>query len=230
MNTIIVNNQKELWKMESKGDIPDFLIDEFSFNKFKMIFEYGFKATVELECGTKKGKAVIVGKELQAEDIREKHEFSWDFINHEYNKDDVMYDRCKCFEYDRESYIKNEIADDFQIEAELSCIIWACYYIMTAKREKSVKPKGTPRGQKESIKESKKHYDKKVFLLDEIIEYVNEIGISQNTHTGKPINCPCWSVRGHYRHYKSGKVIFVKEHEKGKQRGKEKPRDRTYTV
>ncbi len=33
------------------------------------------------------------------------------------------------------------------------------------------------------------------------------------------IACPCWSVRGHYRHYKSGKVVFIESYEKGKSRG-----------
>ena len=31
-------------------------------------------------------------------------------------------------------------------------------------------------------------------------------------------HCPAWEVRGHYRHYKSGKVTYVKPHAKGKLR------------
>lgn len=31
-------------------------------------------------------------------------------------------------------------------------------------------------------------------------------------------HCPAWEVRGHYRHYKSGKVTYVKPHTKGKLR------------
>lgn len=36
----------------------------------------------------------------------------------------------------------------------------------------------------------------------------------------KDIKCPEWSVRGHYRHYKSGKVVFINQYTKGKNRGK----------
>ena len=36
----------------------------------------------------------------------------------------------------------------------------------------------------------------------------------------RKITCPCWGVRGHHRHYKSGKVIFVNAYRKGKNRGK----------
>ena len=38
--------------------------------------------------------------------------------------------------------------------------------------------------------------------------------------------CEAWSVRGHYRHYKSGKVVYVKPYTKGKGR----PADKTYSV
>lgn len=34
----------------------------------------------------------------------------------------------------------------------------------------------------------------------------------------------CWSVRGHYRHYKSGKVVYIKPFEKGTNKGKIVPK------
>lgn len=33
--------------------------------------------------------------------------------------------------------------------------------------------------------------------------------------------CEAWMVRGHYRHYKSGKVVYIKPHQKGKGRLKQ---------
>lgn len=32
------------------------------------------------------------------------------------------------------------------------------------------------------------------------------------------ITCPCWGVRGHFRHYKNGKVVFVEAYVKGKEK------------
>lgn len=32
------------------------------------------------------------------------------------------------------------------------------------------------------------------------------------------ITCPSWGVAGHYRHYKDGKVVFIKSYRKGKKR------------
>lgn len=43
-------------------------------------------------------------------------------------------------------------------------------------------------------------------------------------HHGK-ITCPCWGVRGHYRHYKSGKVIFIEAYQKGKDRSNYSPKE-----
>lgn len=39
-------------------------------------------------------------------------------------------------------------------------------------------------------------------------------------HRHMEITCPAWGVRGHFRHYKSGKVVFVESFVKGKERDK----------
>lgn len=39
------------------------------------------------------------------------------------------------------------------------------------------------------------------------------------------ITCPCWSVRGHYRHYLSGKVVFIAAYKKGKNRSSFTPKE-----
>ena len=104
-------------------------------------------------------------------------------------------------------------------------------YIMNTPRDKIIKPKTS----KEKIEEIGKTTriansdTDKIYLLDEIVDYVNENGLT--ILPGKHIiNCPCWSVRGHYRHYKSGKVVFIKNYEKGKEKGKVKPKGKTYTI
>lgn len=40
-----------------------------------------------------------------------------------------------------------------------------------------------------------------------------------NKYIQHHFSCLCWSVRGHLRHYKSGKVVFVKPFRKGRERG-----------
>lgn len=44
------------------------------------------------------------------------------------------------------------------------------------------------------------------------------------------IQCPVWSVRGHYRHYKNGNVIFINEYRKGKERKEKEPQTKVYKL
>lgn len=71
----------------------------------------------------------------------------------------------------------------------------------------------------------KRKIDNKVYSLNNIIRYVSacKSGIHKN------ITCECWSVRGHYRHYKNGKVTFIKSYTKGVKRN-ETPRDKVYEL
>ena len=47
----------------------------------------------------------------------------------------------------------------------------------------------------------------------------------QVTNSHGKITCPCWGVRGHYRHYKSGKVVFIEAYQKGKDRSNYSPKE-----
>ncbi len=229
MNTIIVNDSHIFIKELVGKNLFDMFLDDFIFDKFRVIFEGMFKATIWLEDGTKKGRATITGLETNIDDRREPHTFSWDFVNCEYNEDDVMHDKCRCFDYDRKMYIQNLIADDYQIKAECSIIVWFCYYVMMTKREKII---GKSVQKKQSINkvQNKNQQDKKIFLFDEIIEYVNENRPNSTNQNNNVMKCPCWSVRGHYRHYKSGKTIFIKNYIKGKERNKGKTKEREYYI
>lgn len=103
-------------------------------------------------------------------------------------------------------------------------------YIMSTNRRRVTKQKGISNINHHNQPRQNKYKNKKIYLLDEIVEYVDENGLSRNKHNGSKIQCPCWSVRGHYRHYKSGKVIFVENYKKGKERDKIEPENKTYTV
>lgn len=74
-------------------------------------------------------------------------------------------------------------------------------------------------------KSSKKVYEKKeIYLYDELIEYISHSNIKHN------IKCEAWTVRGHYRHYKSGKVVFIESFKKGKNRNNDIKEDKTYII
>lgn len=51
--------------------------------------------------------------------------------------------------------------------------------------------------------------------------YMIRSGLSiKNVMPSKQLTCPCWGVRGHYRHLSDGKIIFIKPYRKGKLRNK----------
>lgn len=124
--------------------------------------------------------------------------------------------------------------EDYKKFGDVSCN-WADYiysvmaYIMTTPRERTERPKGAKIFNTQKV-ESKRNRENKIYLLDEIVDYVNENGLTIAKSGNRAITCPCWDVRGHYRHYKSGKVVFIKNYEKGKEKGKVKPKDKTYTI
>lgn len=51
--------------------------------------------------------------------------------------------------------------------------------------------------------------------------YMIRGGLSiKNVIPSKHLTCPCWGVRGHYRHLSNGKIIFIKPYRKGRLRNK----------
>lgn len=69
----------------------------------------------------------------------------------------------------------------------------------------------------EQIRESKESYKSQPIVIKDIsVQYVYEPHETRKYMR----HCEAWNVRGHYRHYKSGKVIYVKPHAKGN--GKQK--------
>lgn len=62
------------------------------------------------------------------------------------------------------------------------------------------------------IKERSKSKPKTEYKLFEIIRKY-EKHINKNRHN---IKCEHWEVKGHFRHYKSGKVVYIKPFSKGK--------------
>ena len=223
MNTIIINSDFICNIGYDKYKVKT--VDYFCFEKFKIVCpEYKKRIIVELENGTKIGKARIYcgipDRILSVE---------WDFKNHEYdfNESQAITNNC---------VIPGEKVSDEQEKFEyfmnVKEVLDICYYIMTANRDKNVKKRKTSKSieNKSNSNRRQKICDKKVYLLDEIVEYVNENDLTAKISGMHTINCPCWSVRGHYRHYKSGKVVFVKSYEKGKEKGKTRPKDKVYMI
>ena len=126
--------------------------------------------------------------------------------------------------------IKNSIING--LNAELAFITQLRQYIMNESYKRSKVTKISSKKANPIIEDSMTHKVKKnkkddgvVFLLSDVINYVS---CNRSGHT---YMCPCWTVRGHFRHYKNGIVKWIDSFEKGKQRGKGKPtKDKIYSV
>lgn len=115
---------------------------------------------------------------------------------------------------------------------EIVCALMAIMEKIENRKKKIVEVDRKNRSERKnkcSSSDSKKEASK-IFLLDEFAEYVAKNNLSAPHSNHNIITCPCWSVRGHYRTYKSGKKVFVRPFQKGKERGKTAPKEHIYVV
>nr|DAX73104.1 MAG TPA: hypothetical protein [Caudoviricetes sp.] len=219
MNIIQIPFEHKMFNEEFSGSLENFIYDEFA-------LVYTLNAEMTL------GFAVffhsndigdISGTEIQL--VRRGNEWIKG-IAYQIEVDGSPYDGMTVYCSSEEKKY-TEIGHDI---AQL--VLRTMIYIMNTPRDKIIKPK-TSKEKKEEIGKTTRITNSntdKIYLLDEIVDYVNENGLTIAKSGNRTITCPCWDVRGHYRHYKSGKVVFIKNYEKGKEKGKVKPKDKTYTI
>lgn len=97
-------------------------------------------------------------------------------------------------------------------------------YIMENIEKRKRKAMGAPR--KHTREYRKSCVSDRVYLMDDLYIYAKDKDNQEREH--HEMLCPCWEVRGHYRHYKSGKVVFIKAFKKGKEKDKVSPKNREY--
>ena len=102
----------------------------------------------------------------------------------------------------------------------LDCLMYICM------AERTVEYRPVVERARETGYEPYEYKDRECFLLKDIIRYT---GTHQNKKTIQ-YRCECWGVRGHLRHYDSGKVSFVHPFKKGKKRDMLEPRTKTYLL
>lgn len=78
------------------------------------------------------------------------------------------------------------------------------------------------------VRKSRKNKRRKiVFIGGPVIECAENSGIK--IQRGKIVrHVQAWTVRGHYRHYRSGKVVYIKPYEKGPEKGNILPEAKEY--
>lgn len=215
MNTIIVDYEK-VRPYFNDGTEKDFIFDNFKLHINSLVHKQ-LRYKIKLEDGLVKGELKRIDDNGNEIVIR------WILSDGEYKN---SYIKAVCFinGMPAEKEYNKAVLDEVR---HLTALLDG---IMNIPRGKEVR-KADRKGSGNEFKNKGRNYEPKtVFLLDDIVEYINEKGLSRANNAHNAMSCPCWSVRGHYRHYKSGKVVFVKEYKKGKDRANAQPKDKTYTV
>lgn len=211
--TIIITG--EILKKEVK---PSNLIQsiDFAFDNFFM--QYNFEegkeiVFVELKNGIERGISYFLNSNFDIAGWYNWRNFSELYVDERLRKDIKDYD----------GYMKSM----YRIHDRL---LHSMETIMTSERVRDIKLVGEHMEPTETERKNKKVKKKPpIYMLSDIIEYVHENGLNKEV-LHKEINCPCWSVRGHYRHYKNGKTVFIKPYLKGKNKGSDKAAAKKYYV
>lgn len=192
---------------------------EFAFDKFFLKFQdvkgVAGEWLIVLKNGIESGTAYLVDKNM----VSSKYFYHWN------NFFDVSIGR----ENDIKAFLKDGKKEKVikEIEYIHNFTMYFIEYIMTHGGEKKLKDKPNVKENKEQNgkkKRKKKNSRQTIYLLEEIVEYANS-GIGKHE-----VTCPCWQVRGHYRHYKNGKTVFIKSFYKGKRRETQDCIPNTYKV
>ena len=102
-------------------------------------------------------------------------------------------------------------------------------YLMEHPQEKVVKKKsnGSSNNNKQSDKNRNSTSTIHHINLNNIIVHTHSTNVATKLRSKKIQRvASCWSVRGHYRHYKSGKVVYINSYEKGKDRNKDNNKEK----
>jgi hypothetical protein len=80
--------------------------------------------------------------------------------------------------------------------------------------------------QQRELREHYEYKERELYFLKDIITYTK----IHPTRSSIQYRCECWGVRGHLRHLKNGKVIFIEPFKKGRKRDVLEPKSKTYLL
>ncbi|MBR2550594.1 MAG: hypothetical protein IKE92_11385 [Clostridiales bacterium] len=208
----------EKWNIHSFSD--------FIFHDFKIVFDdesYEHKGIDEeyiIHFEPSEKIFIVENKDYVGCDPTEYYyaKAQWVYFEDIARGDAFMLPECRSDKYPNES---DEVA-----RSVCRIALWYMGWIMDKSQKRERNYKVVQRKYKYSREHRLSTSNNKIWLLDDIVHYASDNYIPEKSHHS--INCPCWEVRGHYRHYKSGKVVFIPSYCKGKQRDTAKPKDKEY--
>ena len=183
----------------------------FLFNEFKLyIGENKILYKVEIDKDVFSIKYILLEEHKGEKYIFSFHEYLQSMLDLFDNRFDKL---------SKEEFLESEIGKN------LILINFVNYVIYKAMKQEEVLIEETTRKYtKSGNKKSVTNKDRVYSLTECVRKYAKHIN-----HCKHVITCEHWEVRGHYRHLKSGKVVYVKPFEKGKNKNSGL-KDKTYRL
>lgn len=140
-----------------------------------------------------------------------KNELRYEFLNDKLTLNMFVGSTAATMDKSLEEYDKLEAVYKYICGLAFRTVMYINYKMLSDRVEKNIPFKDNIQENKTENKTEKT--EKKYYSLCEAIKYISK------SHGGHhEIKCEKWSVRGHYRKYKNGKTIFIKEFTKGKKK------------
>lgn len=201
---------------------------DFIFRDFKLIFDdmsyenKGIDQEYTVHFDPSEKILLIENKDFMGCDYQEYYfaKAQWIYLDDITTGVGIMLPEYKSKKYPDES---DKVAHDM-----CRLVLWYMGWIMDKGQKRNRENRASQRKYKYSREHRISTSNNKIWLFDDVVNYVSDTYVSEGQHHS--IQCPCWEVRGHYRHYKSGKVVFIPTYKKGKQRDKAEPKPKEYYV
>lgn len=220
MNTIIVTEKDLNEKIIGYEESIHF--DNFIFNDFRVIlkrsdFKVVYKVHIENNINEVLYRMIKDGSYQECKFSFAENEEGWNLV--ETPNGDLIDTYIENMSKKNGKTSSTQSVVDFLsdlMRMEISFIVKLKQYIMNESYKRiTIQKEGRKAVKSSDSQTERKSYTRKPvvqFLLGDIIEYV---GCNKRSFK---IACECWNVRGHFRHYKDGKVVWIAGYEKGKKR------------
>ena len=211
MNHLFLNRfAVKLNEDKTKENIFDYGLYYFEANPDAMIVDITFTESNRLEYNS---ETYRIGFWYDINPITEERKLHWDFADPS--------------KVDKETY--ERLTDNSQTKSGWSTLDFLVYmFLFTNHFMLNYKDVALDVEEKEckGHSESKKHNHNRRGAVRMFKQYTLKKGWKTQVNRKKAeIHCLAWGVRGHFRHYKNGRVVFVNPYVKGKERDKYKGKD-----
>lgn len=205
-------------------EAPDLLehiyVHGFIFNEFTLIWENMYTYKVRI-------KGVLDKQNIHVKKIVRTKEGSCGHKVIDFTLESFLNNQAKYLKIMKNKTFKDvtrQMVDDTWSADYIPVISFMLYALYNALHQEVINKEKTDRVYKKSSR-TRKSNPKVEYTLSEVITHY----ATHMNHTKHHITCPKWEVKGHPRHYKNGKVSWVRPYTKGANKG-DIVKDRTYVL